>query len=44
MTSVEQRTNPRAVAARRGLDFDQVAPARLIRAEAEAIKAQKVGA
>ena len=33
---------PRAVAARRGLDFDQVAPARLIRAEAEA--AQKVGA
>ncbi len=35
---------PRAVAARRGLDFDQVAPARLIRAEAEAAKAQKVGA
>ncbi|MDQ1125532.1 MULTISPECIES: 30S ribosomal protein S5 [Microbacterium] len=35
---------PRAVAARRGLDFDQVAPARLVRAEAEATKAAKVGA
>ena len=32
---------PRAVAARRGLEFDQVAPARLVRAEAAA---QKVGA
>jgi small subunit ribosomal protein S5 len=35
---------PRAVAARRGLEFDQVAPARLVRAEADAIAAQKVGA
>jgi len=37
---------PRAVAARRGLDFDQVAPARLIREEAAAAAAareQKVG-
>ena len=30
---------PRAVAARRGLDFEDVAPARLVRAEAEAAKA-----
>ncbi|MRH29186.1 30S ribosomal protein S5 [Microbacterium sp. SYP-A9085] len=38
---------PRAVAARRGLDFDQVAPARLVREEAAAAAAardQKVGA
>ncbi|WP_029145874.1 30S ribosomal protein S5 [Microbacterium luticocti] len=38
---------PRAVAARRGLDFDQVAPARLVRAEAAeaaAAREQKVGA
>lgn len=38
---------PRSVAARRGLDFDQVAPARLVRAEAaaaEAAREQKVGA
>ena len=35
---------PRAVAARRGLDFDQVAPARLIRAEADALAAAKGGA
>ena len=38
---------PRSVAARRGLDFDQVAPARLIREEAAAAAAareQKVGA
>ncbi|WP_336603973.1 30S ribosomal protein S5 [Agromyces seonyuensis] len=38
---------PRAVAARRGLDYDQVAPARLIRAEAkaaEAAAAAKAGA
>lgn len=40
--ALKQLEEPRAVAARRGLDFDQVAPARLIRAEAEA--AQKVGA
>ena len=38
---------PRSVAARRGLDFDQVAPARLVRAEAAeaaAAREQKVGA
>ncbi|MEJ3404428.1 30S ribosomal protein S5 [Rathayibacter sp. YIM 133350] len=38
---------PRAVAARRGLDYDQVAPARLLRAEAraaEAASAAKAGA
>ena len=34
---------PRAVAARRGLDFDQVAPARLIRAEADTAAAAKAG-
>jgi len=32
---------PRAVASRRGLEFDQVAPARLVRAEAEAQAAKK---
>ena len=36
------RREPRAVAARRGLEFDQVAPARLVRAEAEATAATKV--
>jgi len=35
---------PRAVAARRGLEFDQVAPARIVRAEAEAAAAAKAGA
>ncbi len=35
---------PRAVAARRGLDFDQVAPARLIRAEADAAAAAAAAA
>lgn len=42
--ALKQLEEPRSVAARRGLDFDQVAPARLIRAEAEASAAQKVGA
>nr|WP_317983611.1 30S ribosomal protein S5 [Microbacterium radiodurans] len=42
--ALKQLEEPRAVAARRGLDFDQVAPARLVRAEADAIAAQKVGA
>jgi small subunit ribosomal protein S5 len=45
--ALKQLEEPRSVAARRGLDFDQVAPARLIRAEAEAVeaaRAQKVGA
>ncbi len=44
--ALKQLEEPRAVAARRGLDFDQVAPARLVRAEAEAAAAaaSKVGA
>ena len=41
VTALKQLEEPRAVAARRGLEFDQVAPARLVRAEAAA---QKVGA
>ena len=44
VTALKQLEEPRAVAARRGLEFDQVAPARLVRAEADAIAAQKVGA
>ena len=32
--ALQQLEEPRAVAARRGLDYDQVAPARLLRAEA----------
>ncbi len=36
VTALKQLEEPRAVAARRGLDFDQVAPDRLVRAEAEA--------
>lgn len=36
VAALKQLEEPRAVAARRGLDFDQVAPARLVRAEAEA--------
>ena len=44
VAALKQLEEPRAVAARRGLDFDQVAPARLVRAEAEANAAQKVGA
>ena len=35
---------PRAVAARRGLEFEDVAPERLVRAEAEAREAAKAGA
>lgn len=42
--ALKQLEEPRHVAARRGLDFDQVAPARLVRAEAEATAAAKVGA
>lgn len=41
--ALKQLEEPRAVAARRGLDFDQVAPARLVRAEAEAAAAAKAG-
>ena len=37
--ALKQLEEPRAVAARRGLEFDQVAPARLVRAEAAAQKA-----
>lgn len=44
VAALKQLEEPRAVAARRGLDFDQVAPARLIRAEADAAAAAKVGA
>ena len=44
VAALKQLEEPRQVAARRGLEFDQVAPARLIRAEAEAHGAQKVGA
>jgi len=43
VAALKQLEEPRAVAARRGLDFDQVAPARLIRAEADAAAAAKVG-
>ncbi|UGB35648.1 30S ribosomal protein S5 [Microbacterium sp. cx-55] len=43
VAALKQLEEPRHVAARRGLDFDQVAPARLVRAEAEAAAAQKVG-
>lgn len=34
--ALHQLEEPRAVAARRGLDFDRVAPARIVRAEAQA--------
>ncbi len=46
VAALKQLEEPRAVAARRGLEFDQVAPPRLVRAEAEAVAAaaQKVGA
>ena len=44
VAALKQLEEPRAVAARRGLEFDQVAPARLVRAEAEAARAAKVGA
>ena len=41
--ALKQLEEPRAVAARRGLAFDEVAPARLVRAEQEALAA-KAGA
>ncbi len=47
VTALQQLEEPRSVAARRGLDFDQVAPARIVHAEAEAIAeaaAAKAGA
>jgi small subunit ribosomal protein S5 len=43
VAALKQLEEPRAVAARRGLDFDQVAPARLIRAEAEQVANAKAG-
>ncbi|ANJ27862.1 30S ribosomal protein S5 [Agromyces aureus] len=45
--ALKQLEEPRAVAARRGLDYDEVAPARLLRAEAQAAEsaaAAKAGA
>ena len=39
VAALQQLEEPRAVAARRGLDYDQVAPARLLRAEAQAAEA-----
>ena len=43
VVALKMLEEPRAVAARRGLEFDQVAPARLIRQEAEALAAKKGG-
>jgi small subunit ribosomal protein S5 len=42
--ALKQLEEPRAVAARRGLEFEDVAPERLVRAEAEAREAAKAGA
>lgn len=39
VAALRQLEEPRSVAARRGLDFDQVAPAHIVRAEAEAAAA-----
>jgi small subunit ribosomal protein S5 len=39
VAALTQLEEPRAVAARRGLDYDEVAPARLLRAEAQAAEA-----
>ena len=43
VAALKMLEEPRAVAARRGLDYDKVAPARLIRQEAEAAAAAKGG-
>ena len=43
VAALKQLEEPRAVAARRGLEFDEIAPARLIRAEADAAAAAKAG-
>lgn len=40
--ALKQLEEPRAVAARRGVEFEQMAPGRLVRAEAEAAAAKKV--
>lgn len=42
--ALKQLEEPRSVAARRGLDFDQVAPARLVRAEAALRQGSGTGA
>jgi small subunit ribosomal protein S5 len=42
--ALKQLEEPRAVAARRGLEFEDVAPERLVRADAEARNATKAGA
>ena len=39
VTALQQLEEPRAVAARRGLDYDQVVPAHLLRVEAQAAEA-----
>ena len=47
VAALKQLEEPRAVAARRGLDYDQVAPAKILKAEAQAAAdaaAEKVGA
>ena len=43
VAALKMLEEPRAVAARRGLEFDHVAPARLVRQEAEALAAKKGG-
>ncbi len=43
VAALKQLEEPRAVAARRGLEFEDVAPERLVRAEAEAREAAKAG-
>jgi small subunit ribosomal protein S5 len=43
VAALKQLEEPRAVAARRGREFEDVAPARLIRAEADALAASKAG-
>ena len=43
VAALKMLEEPRAVAARRGLDYDKVAPARLLRQEAEAAAAAKGG-
>ncbi len=42
VAALKQLEEPRAVAARRGMDFEHVAPGRLVRAEADAAAAKKV--
>jgi small subunit ribosomal protein S5 len=43
VAALKQLEEPRAVAARRGLDVERVVPARLLRAEAEAAATAKAG-